>query len=119
MTKRFLTSVANCYGYDDATDTLLFTGKTLLDSSIETTLGNTDVRGGYGNQLEYVYYHTSAMNITISDSQWNLDFLSKAVGADVIHTGSIFYEENVTLAANVGIVTYTPLQLPEIGRGHV
>lgn len=112
-TKKFLTSVANVYAYNDATDTLLFTGKTLLDSSIETTLGNTDVRGGYGNQLEYVYYHTSAMNITISDSQWNLDFLSKAVGDDIIHTGSIFYEENVTLVANAGSVTYTPLQLPD------
>ena len=55
--KKFLTSVANAYGYDDATGALLFEGKTLLDSSVETTLANTDVRGGRGNQLQYVFYH--------------------------------------------------------------
>ena len=112
MTKKFLTSVANCYGYDDSTNTLLFVGKTLLDSSIETTLASTDVRGGYGNQLQYVYYHTSAMNITISDSQWNLDFLSKAVGAGIVTDNNIFYEETISLdGSKGGTTTYLPLAL--------
>jgi hypothetical protein len=110
--KKFLTSVANVYAYDDATNALLFYGKTLLDSSIETTLGNTDVRGGRGNQLQYVFYHTAEMNITISDSQWNLDFLSKAVGAGIVTDNNIFYEETVALnGSKVGTVTYTPLAL--------
>jgi hypothetical protein len=108
--KKFLTSVANVYGYDDSTGAILFVGKTLLDSSIETTLANTDVRAGRGNQLQYVYYHTAEMGITISDSQWNLDFLSKAVGSDIATGANIFTEETITLgAAGTGTVLGTPI----------
>lgn len=109
MTKKFLTSVADAYGYDDSTGALLFVGKTLLDSSIETSLGNTDVRGGRGNQLQYVYYHTAEMNITISDAQWNLEFLAVGVGADVVTGNNIFTEETRTLVANSATVVGTPL----------
>jgi len=111
MTKKFLTSVADCYGYDDSTGALLFVGKTLLDSSIETSLGNTDVRGGRGNQLQYVYYHTAEMNITISDAQWNLEFLAVGVGANVATGNNIFTEETITLVANAGSVAGTPLAI--------
>jgi hypothetical protein len=103
--KKFLTSVANIYGYDDSTGAILFVGKTLLDSSIETTLASSDVRAGRGNQLQYVYYHTAEMGITISDSQWNLDFLSKAVGSGITTGINIFTEETITLgAAGTGTV---------------
>jgi hypothetical protein len=115
MTKKFLTSVANAYLYNDADGTLLAYGKTLLDSSIETTLGNTDVRGGRGNQLQYVYYHTAEMNITISDAQWNLAFLAETVGSDItLSTVNIFEEETVTLSApGVGtLVSGTAIYVP-------
>jgi len=109
MTKKFLTSVADAYGYNDDTGALLFVGKTLLDTSIETSLGNTDVRGGRGNQLQYVYYHTAEMNITISDAQWNLDFLAVGVGASVVTGNNVYTEETITLVAKAGSVAGTPL----------
>lgn len=100
MTKKFLTSVANAYLSDDSDGTLLAFGKTLLDTSIETTLGNTDVRGGRGNQLQYVYYHTAEMNITISDAQWNLAFLAETLGSDIAQGEvNVFEEETVILSA--------------------
>jgi hypothetical protein len=109
-TRKFLTSVANVYAYNDATGALLFVGKTLLDTSIATTLAKTDVKGGYGNQLLYVYYHTADMTITISDSQWNLDFLSKAVGNDIKTGDNVFTEETITLTSGgAGTVTGTPI----------
>jgi hypothetical protein len=101
MTKRFLTSVANAYLYDD-NDVLLVTGKTLLDSSIETTLGNADIRAGRGNQLQYIYYHTAEMSITITDAQWNLDFLAQTVGNSISHTPNIWKEETITLTSGGG-----------------
>jgi hypothetical protein len=110
MTKKFLTSVANAYMYDDSNGDLLAVGKTLLDSSIETTLGKTDVRAGRGNQLQYVYYHTGEMNVTISDAQWNLGFLSLTVGSDIVTGSNIYTEETITLgAAGTGTVLGTPL----------
>ena len=109
--KKFLTSVADVYGYDED-DVLLFVGKTLLDSSIETSLGNSEVRAGRGNQLQYVYYHTAAMSINISDAQWNLDFLANTVGDSVATGSNVYTEETVTLgAAGAGTVTGTPLAI--------
>ncbi|MFZ2992531.1 MAG: Ig-like domain-containing protein [Microgenomates group bacterium] len=109
MTKKFLVSTADVYGYDSSYN-LILSGKTLLDSSIETTLGNTDVRGGRGNQLQYVYYHTAEMNLKISDAQWNLDFLAANVGQSKTTGANIFQEETIVLnAGKGGSVTDTPL----------
>jgi len=107
--KKFLVSTADVYGYD-GDGNLVILGKTLLDSSIETTLGNTDVRAGRGNQLQYVYYHTAEMNININDAQWNLDFLASNVGALVETGANIYTEESVTLSGGgAGTILGTPL----------
>lgn len=108
-TKKFLTSVADVYGYDD-NNQVIFTGKTLLDSSIEVTLGNTEVRGGRGNQLQYVYYHSNAMNVTLNDCQWNLAMLAATTGQSIGVGSDVYTEETITLGAGgSGTVTGTPL----------
>lgn len=108
--KKFVVSVADVYGYDVDNGDLLFVGKTLLDTSIETSLSNTDVRGGRGNPLLYRFYHTPAMELTISDAQWNLDLLAKNVGSAITTGNNVFTEEAVTLGADgAGTVVGTPL----------
>lgn len=106
--KKFLVSTANVYGYDE-NDNLLFTGTTLLDTSIETTLSNNDVRAGQGNQLQYIYYHSAEMNITISDAQFNLDYLALNTGATKTTGAKVWTEETVSLTSGRGSVTKTPL----------
>lgn len=108
--KKFLVSTATCEGYDES-DNLLFIGNTLLDSSIETTLSNTDVRGGIGNQLLYIYYHTAEMNITINEAQFSLEFLALNVGSDIKTGEDVFGSETVTLVNGQGTVKGTPLAL--------
>jgi hypothetical protein len=109
MTKKFLVSTADVYGYDNSSN-LIVSGKTLLDSSIETTLANKDVRAGRGNQLQYVYYHTTEMNVKINDAQWNLDFIAQNVGASKVTGANIYKEETIVLdAGKGGSVTDTPL----------
>lgn len=110
MDKEFLVSVADVYGYD-ANDNLLFVGKTSLDTSIETTLSNTDVRAGKGNQLQYIYYHTAEMNITISDAQFSLPYLAANIGSAITTGQRMFKEETVTLTDGAGSVSGTPLAL--------
>jgi len=108
MTKKFLTSVADVYAYDN-NDEILFTGKTLLDSSIEVSLGSSPVRGGKGNQLQYIYYHTGEMTFTITESQWNLFMLGETIGSDY-ELGDYYKEETVTVSASgSGTVASTPL----------
>ena len=109
--KKFLVSTADVYGYD-SNDNLLFVGKTLLDSSIETTLSNTDVRAGKGNQLQYVYYHTAEMNITINEAQFSLAFLALKTGSPIETGANVWTEESVTVTKGVGSVKEgTPLAL--------
>lgn len=109
--KKFLVSTADVYGYD-SNDNLLFVGKTLLDSSIETTLSNTDVRAGKGNQLQYIYYHTAEMNITINEAQFSLEFLALNTGSSIETGANIWTEESVTVTNGAGVVTKgTPLAI--------
>ena len=108
--KKFLVSTANVFGYDE-NDNLLFTGKTLLDTSIETTLSNTDVRAGQGNQLQYIYYHTAEMNITISDAQFNLDYLALNTGSEKVTGAKCWTEETVEVTSGSGAVTQDPLNI--------
>lgn len=108
--KKFLVSVADVRIYDQDNDNLIGVGKTLLDSSIDVTLSNTDIRGGIGNQLQAVYFHTSNMEIKVSDTQFNLDFLAMTVGQTVSTNTSVYTEETITLGAlGTGTVLGTPL----------
>lgn len=109
--KKFMVSVADVFGYDED-DNLLFESKTLIDSSIEVTLGSSEIRGGRGNQLQYVYYHSNAMNITLNDTQWNLNFLGNTVGESVVVGNNAYVEETITLGASGGgTVLGTPLAI--------
>ena len=108
--KKFLVSTANVYGYD-SDDNLLFTGTTLMDSSIETTLSNTDVRAGQGNQLQYIYYHTAEMNITINEAQFSLNYLALNVGSDITTGADVWTTETVTVENGAGNVAGTPLAI--------
>lgn len=107
--KKFLVSTANVYGYDEK-DNLLFVGKTLLDTSLETTLSNTDVRAGQGNQLQYVYYHTAEMNITISEAQFNLDYLALSTGSSKVTGAKVWTQESVDVVDGAGTVKLDPLK---------
>ena len=109
--KKFLVSTADVYGYD-SNDNLLFVGKTLLDSSIETTLSNTDVRAGKGNQLQYIYYHTAEMNITINEAQFSLEFLALNTGSSIDTGANVWTEESVVVTGGKGNVAKgTPLAI--------
>jgi len=107
--KYFLTSVADVWLYDE-NDNLVGTSKTLMDSSLELTLSNTDVRGGKGNALQYILYQGADLNVTLTDTQFNLDFLAKTSGQNLATGANVYAEEDVTLgAAGAGTVTGTPI----------
>lgn len=108
--EKFLVSVADCYLYDVSNGDLLAVGKSLIDTSLETSLANVDIRAGRGNPLRYVYFHSPELKITLNDAQWNLGLLSKNVGSPITTGNNVFKEESVTLgAAGAGTVAGTPL----------
>jgi hypothetical protein len=106
---KFLVSVADVRGYDVTTQDQLFMAKALIQSGIEVTLGSTPVRGGRGNALQYIYFHTNEMKVSVMDTQWNLDFLALNSGK-LIQTGENLYtEETCVLVAGVATVLGTPI----------
>jgi hypothetical protein len=111
MADKFIFGVANCYGYD-ASDNIMFSSKTLVDSSVAASLSQVDVRGGYGNPLLARYFHSPQLTITLNDTQWNLNFLAKNVGATVTTGKNVFKEETITLGAGgAGTITGTPVAM--------
>lgn len=107
--KKFLVSVADAYVYDE-NDNIILIGKTLMDTSIDIKLANTDVRGGQGSKLLYIYYHSGEFSLKITETQFNLAFISSATGSSVNTGGDVYYEENITLGAGgTGTVTYDPV----------
>ena len=106
--RKFLTSVADVFGYDSS-DNLVFVAKTLLDSSIEVSLGSAPVRGGKGNQLQYIYYHTGEMKFTLTDVQWNLGMLGATVGSTPAGGMQYYAEETIVMSGSGALVSGSPL----------
>jgi hypothetical protein len=106
--KLFMVSVADYYMYD-GDQNLLAAGKTLSESTMELAVTSKDVRGGKGAPLQYIYFNSPDMNITLTDTQFNLPFLSMSVGESIANSANVWKEENVTLSAGlVGTVLGTP-----------
>jgi hypothetical protein len=109
--EKMIVGVADCYLRDVSNGDLLAVGKSLIDSSIESSLSSVDVRGGRGNPLRYVYFHSPELKITLTDAQWNLALLAKNVGSSVNAGNDVFMKETITVSGGAGSVVGTPLSV--------
>lgn len=99
-TKVFLAGVMDAYGY--AGNQLLFTSKTLVDSSISFALTAEDIRGGKANALIAQYFHDSGMSLSMTDALFDLNYLALKVGQSINadSTSGALAEEQVEVAVN-------------------
>lgn len=104
--KKFLVGVGNVVAMQNGQ--VVATSKTMLNTGFEVSTSNTEIRGGQGNQLLYVYYHTGALNITLEDTQWQLPWLMLNTGA-ALSVGGNFWEQE-TIAG--GQASVTPSKTP-------
>jgi len=112
--RKFLVGVGIASLYDPATGDLIGTSKTMLDDSIATTTSSSPINGGQGNALLYTYFHTAKMAVTLTETQFNLAWIGKAVGSNINTGKNIWVEESVVLGvAGVGVVLNTPLLSPD------
>ena len=114
MAKKFLVGVGNVYAYNKATSDLLFTSKAMLDTSIEVSTDSTNINGGQGNPLQFIYFHTPEMSLTLTDTQFNLEMIAANVGSTIVTGDDVWTEETVTLGGGgAGSVTGTPIVTPD------
>lgn len=87
-------------------DQLIGIGKTLSDTTFNTSITAEEVRGGPGNLLYGQYFHDSSLAISITDSMFNLKYVAANLGVDVTKGGVTVYE-----SGKAGEVITTPGQI--------
>lgn len=105
--KKFLVGVGNVVAMQNGQ--VVATSKTMLNTGFEVSTSNTEIRGGQGNQLLYVYYHTGALSVSLEDTQWQLPWLMLNTGAALSVGGNFWEQETITYN---GTATVTPSKTP-------
>lgn len=81
----------------------IFSAKTLMDSSINISASEEEVRGGQGHVLLGKYYHTTGFGLKLQDALFDLNYLSLKVGSDITIGGDILTSEVVTVGSGGAI----------------
>ena len=109
MLKRFLVSVADVTAMQG--NDVIFTAKTLLNSSISVDLQSDEISGGQGNALQAVYFHSPRLNLTLEDTQFRLEYLALNAGSTITQSGNIWANEEVVLSGTTGTLVGTPVAI--------
>ena len=107
--KTFLVSVGDVIGMVD--NNVVVTAKTAQTTTLNVQTSNTEIRGGQGNQLQCVYYHTGTLNFELVDTQFKLDYIALNTGSSVVSGGNVWTTESVTLSGTSGEVLNTPVAI--------
>ena len=78
--KKFLAGSAIASIYTTNGD-LIAISNTQINDTINLSVESQEVRSGYGNALDYIYYHTTRMEGQLEDAQFNLDYIKQNLGA--------------------------------------
>ena len=81
--------------------------KTLTDSSIDASISAEEIRAGGGNLLYGKYFHTSNLNLAMTNALFDMKYMAKALGSNVESGGVSLQEEGLTVAAGGTTVTLT------------
>lgn len=88
---------------------LIGVAKTLTDSTFSFAITAEDVRGGAGNALWGRYFHDSALNVTLTNAMFDLDYVAASLGVPVQSGGLSFMQEDGVVNGGVITVTQTPV----------
>ena len=108
--KKFLAGVARAILLRG--NTIIGVANTLITSGFDFTIASEEIRGGQGNGLFGKYFHDSALNVTIEDAMFNLEYVAASLGTTLRQGGLSFKEEESTVATAKQIpLSTTPLAL--------
>jgi hypothetical protein len=114
--KNFLTGVARVVGRDPNTGAGLLYGTANIDSALTQSLQSTEVRGGAGNEVLFVYQHDKKVDVKVTDPTFGPTILALNSGTSVVNAGvSTIATECYTLSSSGSItLTNTPLGNVEV-----
>lgn len=89
---------------------LIGVAETLTDSTFDFSIASEEVRGGAGNALYGKYFHDSALNVTLTDAMFKLEYIAASLGVNIEAGGLSMAEEQLsTIAGGVIVPTHTPV----------
>lgn len=112
MANRFLAGVGRALLFRGSN--LIGVAKTLTDSTFSFSITGEEIRGGGANALWGKYFHDSALNVTLTDAMFNLEYIAAALGTDVEMGGLSVYESPAageTIGAG-GVITLSNPAVP-------
>lgn len=117
MSERFiLAGVGDIQLFDKSSGDIIVTSKTLTDSGINFSVTAEDIRGGLANGLLGKYFHDTAMELTLTDALFSLEYLALNVGGTITASANVLTMEQVTTVADDTItVTDTPQTFGNLG----
>lgn len=78
---------------------LIAISNTQINDTINLSVESQEVRSGYGNALDYIYYHSTKMEGQLEDAQFNLDYIKHNIGAKEDKVATLYKSANVTIKA--------------------
>ena len=117
MAERFILAVVgDIQLFDQSTGDIIVTSKTLTDSGINFSVTAEDIRGGMANAILGKYFHDTAMELTLTDALFSLEYLALNVGGSISASANVLTMEQITTVADEIIsVTDTPQQFGNVG----
>ena len=117
MAERFiLAGVGDIQLFDQSTGEIIVTSKTLTDSGINFSVTAEDIRGGMANAILGKYFHDTAMELTLTDALFSLEYLALNVGGTISASSNVLTMEQITVStADTITVTDTPQKFGNIG----
>ena len=117
MAERFiLAGVGDIQLFDQSTGEIIVTSKTLTDSGINFSVTAEDIRGGMANAILGKYFHDTAMELTLTDALFSLEYLALNVGGTITASSDVLTPEPVTVTvADTITVTGTPKNFGSLG----
>ena len=91
--------------------------KTLTDSTIDNTITAEELRAASGALLFGKYFHTSNMNVTLTNVMFDMNYMAKSLGTNIASGGTVLYEES--LEVGVGGTTVTLTKTPVAFGGSI
>ena len=114
--KFILAGVGDIQLFDQGSGEIIVTSKTLTDSGINFSVTAEDIRGGKANAILGKYFHDTAMELTLTDALFSLEYLALNVGGTITAGSNVFKTEQYTIATADTIITQeTPQMFGSVG----
>ena len=106
----YLVSVADAVGRDPNTGYAVFYGHANISSALTISMTATDVRGGIGNELLYVFLHDKKVEVKVTQATFGEPIVALNAGASVLNSAvTVLQTDQLTLSASgSATLTQTP-----------